>query len=95
VAVFNIALSQAQIQTVMGGDFSAYIPPPVFSIGASPANAILSWPATQPTFQLQSRTNLTQGTWTTITNTPVQNGDRLVVTLPTTPATQFFRLIGP
>jgi hypothetical protein len=95
VAVFNIALSQAQIQTVMGGDFSAYIPPPVLSIGASPGNTILSWPANEPTFQLQSSTNLTQGTWTTITTTPVQNGDRLEVTLPTTPATQFFRLIGP
>jgi hypothetical protein len=94
VAVFNIALSQAQIQTVMGGDFSAYIPPPVLSIGASPGNTILSWPANEPTFQLQSRSNLTQGTWTNITTTPVQNGDRLEVTLPTTPATQFFRLIG-
>ena len=95
VAVFNIALSQDQIQTVMGGDFSAYIPPPDLSITASPGNTILSWPANETTFQLQSRTNLIQGTWTTITTTPVQNGDRLIVTLPTTPATQFFRLIGP
>jgi len=95
VAVFNIALSQAQVQTVMGGDFSAFVPQPVLSISGSPGNTILSWPATQSTFQLQSRTNLTQGGWSSISTTPVQDGDRLEVTVPTTPATQFFRLIGP
>jgi hypothetical protein len=95
VAVFNIALSQAQIQTVMGGDFSAFVSQPVLSINGSPGNATLSWPANQPTFQLQSRTNLAQGVWSNVITQPAQNGDRLEVTVPTTPATQFFRLIGP
>ena len=95
VAVFNIALSQEQIQTVMGGDFSAFVPQPVLSISGNPGNAILSWPATQPTFQLQSRTNLTQGAWSNVLTRPVQDGDRLAVTLPATPRTQFFRLLGP
>ena len=95
VAVFSIALSQAQVQTVMGGDFSAFVPQPVLSISGNPGNTILNWPATQPTFQLQSRTNLTQGLWSDVSTTPVPNGDRIEVSLPTTPATQFFRLIGP
>ena len=95
LAVFNIALSQAQIQTVMSGDFSAFVPQPVLSISGSPGNVILSWSATQPTFQLQSRTNSTQGVWSNVVTQPSQNGDRLELTVPTTPATQFFRLIGP
>jgi hypothetical protein len=95
LAVFNIALSQAQIQTVMGGDFSAFVPPLVLSISGGPGNTILSWPANQPTFQLQSRTNLTQGVWSNVATQPLRSGDRLEVTVPSTPATQFFRLIGP
>ena len=95
VAVFNIALSQAQIQTVMGGDFSPFVSRPVLSISSTPGNAILSWPANQPTFQLQSRTNLTQGEWSNVATQPAQQGDRLAVTLPASPGIQFFRLLGP
>ena len=95
VAVFNIALSQAQIQTVMGGDFSAFVAQPVLSISGSLGNTTLSWPANEPTFQLQSSTNLAQGVWSYVVTQPSQSGDRLEVTVPTTPATQFFRLIGP
>ena len=95
VAVFNIALSQAQIQTVMGGDFSAFVPRPVLSIGSSPGNTILSWPASQPTFQLQSRTNLTQGGWSNVLTQPVLEGDRLEVTLPATLGHNSSDCLGP
>jgi len=95
VAVFSIALSQGQIETVMGGDFSAFVPRPLLSISGNPGHTILSWPATQSTFQLQSRTDLTQGGWSNVVIQPVQQGDQLEVSFPTTPATQFFRLLGP
>lgn len=95
VAVFNIALSQAQVQTVMGGDFSAFVPRPVLSISRSAANTVLSWSANQPTFQLQSSTNLVQGAWADISTPPVQNGTQLAVTLTNVPGIEFFRLLGP
>ena len=95
VAVFNIALSQAQIQTVMDGDFSAFVPRPVLSINRGAANTVLSWPANQPTFQLQSSTNLVLGAWSNVATPPVQNGARLAVTLPNSPGIEFFRLLGP
>jgi len=95
VAVFNIALSLAQVQTVMGGDFSAFVPRPVLSINRGAANTVLSWSANQPTFQLQSRTNLVQGAWANVATPPVQNGARLAVTLPNAPGIEFFRLLGP
>jgi hypothetical protein len=95
IAVFNIPLSQTQIQTVMSGDFSAFVPRPPLSIRANAPNMILGWSANQPTFQLQSRTNLTQGSWANVSTPPVQNGGMLEVTVPTSSGGQFFRLVGP
>jgi len=93
VAVFNIALSAAQIQTVMAGNFTAFIPPPPLSISLSAGNVVLSWPAAQPTFQLQSTASLTPPAWGNVLTSPVQNGGSLTVTLSAGPRTQFFRLI--
>ncbi|HXC98622.1 MAG TPA: LamG-like jellyroll fold domain-containing protein [Verrucomicrobiae bacterium] len=96
IAVFNIPLSQAQIQTVMGGDFSAFVPRPVLSIHPSPSQTVLSWSAMQPTFQLQSANSVTSPSWTNVPTGAVQNGNSMTVTLP--PAVsgpKYFRLIGP
>jgi len=95
VAIFNVALSQTQIQTVMAGDFSAFGLQPQLSISRSSGNVILSWPAVQSTFQLQSTAKLAPASWAGVTNSPVQNGSTLTVTLPVGAGTQFFRLIGP
>jgi hypothetical protein len=96
IAVFNIALSQAQIQTVMGGDFTAFVPQPQLSIHRDPVNTALSWSANQPTFQLQAATSLTSPSWANVTNAPAQNGGSLTVTLPSTSSgNKYFRLIGP
>jgi hypothetical protein len=95
VAVLNIALSQSQVETVMAGNFSAFIPRPQLSISSSSTNIVLSWPAVQFTYQLQFNTNLAPASWTTVTNAPVQNGSRLTVTMPVGSGKQFFRLISP
>jgi hypothetical protein len=95
VDIFNVALSQTQIQTVMAGDFSAFVLQPQLSISRSSGNVILSWPAVQSTFQLQSTAKLAPASWAGVTNSPVQNGSTLTVTLPVGAGTQFFRLIGP
>ena len=95
VAVFNIALSQAQIQAVMGGDFSAFVPRPPLSVSSSAGNIVLSWPAAQATFQLQSTPSLSPASWAGVTNAPAPNGSTLTVTLPAGNGPQFYRLIGP
>jgi hypothetical protein len=95
VAVFNIALSPAQIQTVMAGDFSAFVPRPQLSISASSGNIVLHWPAAQSTFQIQSTTNLAPASWANVSTQQVQNGSSVMVTLPIGAGTHFFRLIGP
>jgi hypothetical protein len=95
VAVFNIALSQAQIQTVMAGDFSAFVPKPPLSVSSSARNISFSWPAVQATFQLQSTSSLAPASWANVSTTPVQNGATLTVSLPIGTGTLFFRLIGP
>ncbi|HUD47495.1 MAG TPA: LamG-like jellyroll fold domain-containing protein [Candidatus Baltobacteraceae bacterium] len=95
VAVFNIALSQSQIQTVMAGDFSAFVPKPPLTISSSSGNISLSWPAAQATFQLQSTTNLTAASWSNVPSPPAQIGSTLTVSLPDGAGTQYFRLVGP
>ena len=95
VAVFNIALSQDQVQAVMSGNFTAFIPPPRLFASRSAGNIVMSWSATLPTFRLQSNTNLASAAWSNVSTTPVQNGNVLTVTLPMTPGPGFFRLVGP
>lgn len=95
-AVFNVALSQAQIQTVMAGNFSSFItqPPPQLSISSSAGSVTLTWPSAQAAYQLQSTASLAPSSWTSVTNLPVQNGSAQTVTLPVGSGTRFFRLLG-
>jgi hypothetical protein len=96
VAVFNTALSQAQIQTVMGGDFRSFVPKPVLSISRNSVNTILSWPTTAATFQLQSSSILNPPSWGNVATPAVQSGNRMTVTLSSSSSgNQFYRLIGP
>jgi hypothetical protein len=96
IAVFNIPLSPAQIQTVMSGDFSAFVPRPVLSIVRGPAQTVFSWSALQPTFQLQSASDVRSASWTNVSTAAVVNGSTMTVTLPTaTVGAEYFRLIGP
>jgi Concanavalin A-like lectin/glucanases superfamily/Immunoglobulin I-set domain len=95
VAVFSSALSQAQVQAVMAGDFTAYIPRPPLTVSRSGADLLFSWPATLPTFRLESRQNLAIAGWNSVGTAPVQNGGMLTVTLPVTSGAEFFRLVGP
>ncbi|HVU28287.1 MAG TPA: LamG-like jellyroll fold domain-containing protein [Verrucomicrobiae bacterium] len=95
VAVFNIPLSQSQIQTIMSGDFSAFLPQPRLSISSSGGNVVISWPLAQSNYQLQSTPDLTEPFWTGVSTSAVTNGNTWTVTLPIGPGTQFFRLMRP
>ncbi len=95
VAVFSVALSPAQIHTVMTGDFSAFLPQPFLSVTPVRGGITLNWPAAQPGWQLQSSPNLASAFWTNVPASPATNGNVLTVTLPSGTGTRFFRLIGP
>jgi hypothetical protein len=95
VAVFNIALSQSQIQAVMSGDFSAFLAGPTLAISTAPGHVILSWPASQSGLQLQSSASLPVVSWGNVTNAPATNGNAIQVTVPIGAGNQFFRLVGP
>ena len=67
---------------------------PTISASHSGANIVLSWPASDFNFAVQSRTNLVSGTgWTTLTNVPALVGINWQVSLPSTSATRFFKLV--
>ncbi len=96
VAVFKVALTQSQVQTVMSGDFSSFLltspSRPELSIAVSGGNAVLSWAAAAGAFQLQSSANLAQ--WSAVTAAAVTNGATISVTTPLGAGAQFFRLTG-
>jgi hypothetical protein len=94
VAVFNVALSQAQVRTIMSGDFSSFISRPSLSVNAGLGSAVLSWSAVLPGFQLQSSPTLSPPQWSNVTLAPVLQGPALRVSLPASAQSQFFRLIN-
>jgi hypothetical protein len=95
VAVFSVALSPAQIRTVMTGDFSAFLPRPALAVNSVRGSITLNWPAAQPSWRLQSSPSLASVQWTNVAAAPATNGNFLTVTLPSGSGTQFFRLVGP
>lgn len=67
---------------------------PTIKATHSGANIVLSWPASDFNFAVQSRTNLFSGTgWTTLTNVPALVGINWQVSLPSTSAAKFFKLV--
>lgn len=93
VAVFDVALSEDQVRTVMAGNFSSFITRPPLSITARQGNLTLSWTAMLPGFQLESSPSLSAPQWKAVTTPAVQVGPVLTVNLPANPAVQFFRLV--
>jgi hypothetical protein len=95
VAVFNRELSAAEVNTVMNGQFTAFIAQPELSVRLSPGNIILGWTAALPGFQLQSSPDLVPGHWGNVPIQPVTQGPVRTVTVPSGAVPQFFRLISP
>jgi hypothetical protein len=68
--------------------------PVVLSVALSGNNVVISWPTNgTPDFQLQSTTTLSAGSsWTTVSSSPIINGNVYQVILPILPGAQYFRL---
>jgi hypothetical protein len=95
VAIFNTALSQADVNTVMKGDFNSFAVRPSVSVTLNQGGLVLSWPLALSGFQLQSSPSLTTPQWTNIVTTPTPQGGSLTVSQPVAGGTQFFRLRAP
>lgn len=69
---------------------------PTLSISNSGANIFLSWPTGVANFKLQGADTLTPVTvWSNLAVTLETNGDKIMVTLPASKPSQFFRLSQP
>jgi hypothetical protein len=93
VAVFNTALSETDVRTIMSGNFSGFVTRPPLLVSVSNGNAVLSWTAMLPGFQLESSPSLSAPQWSTVTTRAVQQGPVLTVSLPASPTPRFFRLV--
>jgi hypothetical protein len=67
---------------------------PVLNASRSSGNIVLSWPASDFGFAVQSRSKLSSATpWTTLTNAPVLVETNWQVSFPLTNTTRFFQLV--
>jgi len=67
---------------------------PALSASLGGGNLVLSWPAGDVNFAVQSRSGLSSGSsWATLTNVPALVGTNWQVTLPSSGAAKFFQLI--
>jgi len=70
--------------------------PPTLSFSRSGASMVLSWPAANTGYVLQSCTNLAgKPAWSSTAQQPLLVGDQNSVTVPATKAKEFFRLAHP
>ena len=75
--------------------FEVFVPHPVLTIAAVGNNNVqLSWPTNAAGFSLQASPRV-NGTYVTLTNSPVVIGTNYAATLPATNAAAFFRLAKP
>lgn len=68
---------------------------PSLSITRSGNNVVITWPTASGNFRLESKTSLTDPTWTNVSQTPTINGSNNQVTLPASSGNLFFRLESP
>ncbi len=67
---------------------------PTLSASLSGGNIVLSWPASDYGFSVQSRPDLSSGTgWTTLPDVPTLVGNNWQVSYPVTGTAQFFQLV--
>ena len=71
---------------------TAPVPRPQLQILRQNNLVVLSWPTNAAGFQLESRTNISNSNWTSLTNIPVTVGNQTVVTNRSNPDSAFFRL---
>lgn len=67
-------------------------PPPSLAINKSGTDVIVSWPAAETGYNLEATTSLTLPNWSAVSETPVQVGDQMTVTLPASSAPKYLRL---
>jgi hypothetical protein len=69
--------------------------PPILWANQSSEQITLSWSANSAEYGLESRTNLSAGSWTATNPVRITNGENISATLPTGGTLQFFRLRKP
>lgn len=86
----------AGTQVLPGVNVSVVNPDPTLSISNNGANIFLSWPASAANFKLQGADTLTPLTvWSNLAVTLETNSDKIIVTVPVSKSSQFFRLMRP
>lgn len=93
VAVFDVALTPAQIANVFAGIENPPTPP-TLSVVRDGTQIVLAWPVEFTGFTLTSTPTLGSGaSWAAVPTTPVQEGGFNKVAVPATASAAFYRLV--
>jgi hypothetical protein len=97
LAVYNRALSGNEIQAIFdaGAFGKCMLAPPLLKAGLTNGSLVLSWPAYQSDFNLETSTDPKSTNWTSAAGTLLTNGDSITIAVPASDAQRFFRLRYP
>jgi hypothetical protein len=94
VAIYNHALSSAQVQTIYNAGSAGMCQQPLLSVAVTNAKSVvISWPTTFGNYDLQENSFLASTNWTNVTNPINQVGGQNQVIVMPTAASQFYRLM--
>jgi hypothetical protein len=93
VAIFNTAISESQVRTIMSGDFSGFSTQPALSIRSVTGGAVVSWATAQTGFQLQSTASLSPAQWVNDTSPTTQQGTLTSAAISSGAGAKFYRLV--
>lgn len=89
--IWNGALTAGQVASLYAAGPNVIVGPSL-QINYGSSQVTLKWPTNAVTFNLQSTTNLTTGTWSAVSGTPTAVGSLNVLTVPTPQVQTYFRL---
>ncbi|HEY5913457.1 MAG TPA: LamG-like jellyroll fold domain-containing protein [Verrucomicrobiae bacterium] len=95
IAVFNTALTETEVRSVMSGNFDDFVARAPLSAVLGEGNVIVSWTALLPGARLQSTPSLSNPQWTDVPEPAAQRGAVFTVTLLPAGGARFFRLGSP
>jgi hypothetical protein len=100
IVIYNRSLSDTERTGVQGYLNAKYAlggviaqPPAIAVSTGNNDTLIFSWPSADPDYVLQSSDSLAPDSWSDVTEAVVPNGDQNTITVTTTDAARFFRLI--
>ncbi len=91
--IYDTLLDSGDLWQTQITELITSVPSPQLNIAPAGSNVVISWPSSATGYQLQSASSLVPPVaWSSVTQTPSNNGTTISVVIPVSGSRQFFRL---